>query len=333
MVTNEQIIEKYNEIKTKVYKGALIRHINKCFNLKLKSQDLYDIVNHVIERPKCKNCGKDLKYIDWTHGYQTYCSIKCFNQDPETIEKIKNSKIKNGTIDNWQNGHKKFLKDNNIKNCSQLKEVKLQKYKTKLKNFGDGNYNNRKLFHETMKEKYGVENALQNYSINEKRKQTNLKRYGVTEYGKTEEFILKSQQTKLLRYGDPYYRNHEKALKTIAFNHNVLGKTTLHAEKQWLREINIPKNNKQIYFNKSWYVPDGLDEENKIIYEFLGDFWHGNPNTYNPQDINPRTKTTFKQLHEQTFERFDNLKRLGYKIIYIWYTDYKKFGISKNQEY
>ena len=62
-------------------------------------------------------------------------------------------------------------------------------------------------------------------------------------------------------------------------------------------------------------------------------FWHGNPNVYNPEDINTITKTTFGELYNKTIDREKNIKDLGYNLVTIWEKDYKnkiKNNTTKN---
>jgi hypothetical protein len=70
---------------------------------------------------------------------------------------------------------------------------------------------------------------------------------------------------------------------------------------------------------------DAFDPKTNTIYEFYGDFWHGNPDKYNPEDINPVNFVKFGELYKKTIEREDKLKSLGYKIVSIWEDDYKKY--------
>ncbi len=39
-------------------------------------------------------------------------------------------------------------------------------------------------------------------------------------------------------------------------------------------------------------------------------------------DINPKTKTTFGELYENTLKREKKLKKAGYKVISIWASDF-----------
>jgi hypothetical protein len=98
------------------------------------------------------------------------------------------------------------------------------------------------------------------------------------------------------------------------------GKINSKMETKWLDYYKVPKENRNIKVGK--YKIDGIDYVNKIIYEFDGDFWHGNPKIYNQLDINPVTKTTFKELYENTLKKKKYYQKKGYKVVSIWENDY-----------
>lgn len=77
---------------------------------------------------------------------------------------------------------------------------------------------------------------------------------------------------------------------------------------------------------------DGYDESTKTIYEFLGDYWHGNPEIYHGDVIHPEVKISYGELHKKTFENFKKLKNLGYNIKYIWESDWKKYKTQINTD-
>ena len=91
-------------------------------------------------------------------------------------------------------------------------------------------------------------------------------------------------------------------------------------EIKWLDSLNIPKENRNYWLlhNGKSYIVDGIDLEKKIIYEFYGDYWHGNPKFYNPEDTNCFTKKTFGELYSKTIQRENELKYLGYTLITKW---------------
>jgi len=75
--------------------------------------------------------------------------------------------------------------------------------------------------------------------------------------------------------------------------------------------------------NKKLFKFDGYCKETNTVYEFMGDFYHGNPKLYNQNDINPVNKKTFGELYSETLKRLELIKNEGYNIITIWESDYK----------
>jgi hypothetical protein len=72
------------------------------------------------------------------------------------------------------------------------------------------------------------------------------------------------------------------------------------------------------------YKADGYCKETNTIYEFNGDFWHGNPKIYNQDKINKITNCTYKELYEKTLIKENKIKDLGYNLETIWENDWKK---------
>lgn len=95
-------------------------------------------------------------------------------------------------------------------------------------------------------------------------------------------------------------------------------------ETLWLDKLNVTKEfrNKTIKINKKVYKPDAIDLENKIVWEFYGDYYHGNPLKYDQDKINKTNKKIFGQLYNDTVEKEKNYKDAGYKVISIWEKDF-----------
>jgi ribosomal protein L36 len=69
----------------------------------------------------------------------------------------------------------------------------------------------------------------------------------------------------------------------------------------------------------SQYHADGYSEQNRLILEYHGDFWHGNPDIYTNQDeINPVTKTTYGELYVGTIKKQIFCEDAGYNYYSIW---------------
>jgi G:T-mismatch repair DNA endonuclease (very short patch repair protein) len=62
----------------------------------------------------------------------------------------------------------------------------------------------------------------------------------------------------------------------------------------------------------------------KKSIEFYGDFWHGNPKVYNRNDVNRVNGLTFGELYNRTITRQMEIEKIGYKVISIWESDFKK---------
>jgi|ERR1035437_90571 hypothetical protein len=99
-------------------------------------------------------------------------------------------------------------------------------------------------------------------------------------------------------------------------------------EKTWLDLYKIPKcyRNYSLYLNdnigKGYLYVDGYNPEEKTVYEFYGDYWHGNPKKYNKDKTNPNSKKTFGELYEMTIARENRIKQCGYNLITIWEKDF-----------
>ncbi len=87
-----------------------------------------------------------------------------------------------------------------------------------------------------------------------------------------------------------------------------------------IKHIN-PEKGISEYFIPGAGKVDGYHEETNTVYEFHGDFWHGNPNIFDPEDINTFNGKTFDQLYRETLDRDNEIMKLGYTLIVKWETD------------
>jgi hypothetical protein len=92
-------------------------------------------------------------------------------------------------------------------------------------------------------------------------------------------------------------------------------------ETKWLNSLNVKERNVFIKTNLSYYYVDGYDSETNTIYEFNGDFWHGNPKIYDQNKI-AFSKNTFGMLYKNTIKKKKALEKAGYKVISIWESEF-----------
>lgn len=94
-------------------------------------------------------------------------------------------------------------------------------------------------------------------------------------------------------------------------------------EVKFLDYCNISEINRQkkiLNFNV-----DGYDPQTNTIYEFLGDYWHGNPKIYKSDKYNIDAHLSFGDLYIRTMKRFEKIKLCGFRIKYIWESDWKRY--------
>src|SRR5690606_1937180 len=60
---------------------------------------------------------------------------------------------------------------------------------------------------------------------------------------------------------------------------------------------------------------DGYNPKTNTIYEFYGDYWHGNLKVFAADQINDIVNNTMQELYNHTITREDRIKELGYKLI------------------
>ena len=99
--------------------------------------------------------------------------------------------------------------------------------------------------------------------------------------------------------------------------------------QRWLDYLKIPKmigTNREVIINidNNKFRVDGYDPQTNTIYEFHGDWWHGNPKLYNLQNIHQISKKSYGELLENTQKRSRLLKSYGYNIVSIWESDWKR---------
>ena len=94
---------------------------------------------------------------------------------------------------------------------------------------------------------------------------------------------------------------------------------------KWLDSLNIFVREYHIKFNKKGkrgFRVDGFDPETNTVYEFLGDYWHGNPEVFSSEEINPSNKKSYGALYKEALHRLRLLEESGFNVVYIWENDF-----------
>lgn len=267
-------------------------------------QKLYWFYHDIDEYPICPICSKKVNFLDFQHGYRTYCSCKCANKDPNYREKIKQTNLDRYGVENPM--HSKLI---------------VQKFKNAFIN------------------KYGVDNPSKSKIIKEKANQTNLQRYGVENVryaftdiidiipNKNGEYKRKCPHPECNECTEKFYWSDIQLHGNRIESHTELCTRLLPRNKQFnqnttielfvqriLDEYNIEyeKNNRVILNGKELdiYIPS-----KNIAIECNGVYWHS-VDCKSPKN---------KYYH---FNKWKECKDNGIELLTIW--DYQIYNESEH---
>jgi hypothetical protein len=171
----------------------------------------------------------------------------------------------------------------------------------------------------------------------------------------TDEFIEKAKliHDDLYDYSKVNYINSSEKIKIICSKHGEFEQTpNCHINKKqgcprccnnqyssvaitWLNLISKLKNINILHaLNVGEYkIPDtnfkadGYCVETNTIYEFHGDYWHGNPKLYD-KNLKTHFNKTFGELYEKTLKKEEIIRGLGYNLVVMWEMDFKRINKS-----
>ena len=166
-------------------------------------------------------------------------------------------------------------------------------------------------------------------------------RFKLNKTSTTKKFISKSRilHHNKYDYSEVNYINNITKVKIICKKHGCFlqrpsdhlqghgcpkcSKTKL--ENEYFNKLNNNniKRNVILIINNKKIFPDGYEPKTKTIYEFYGDYWHGNPKIFKSNDVNSNNKKTFGELYKETIDREKLLIENGFNIISVWESDFK----------
>jgi hypothetical protein len=124
----------------------------------------------------------------------------------------------------------------------------------------------------------------------------------------------------------PYLHQRGKGCPKCSNQHSKISIQWLtYMEIKYSVKIIHAQNQGEYLIPNSRYKADGYSESINTIFEFHGDFWHGNPILYDKNKVNIRLGLTFGELHEKTLQKSNFIRENGYNLIEIWENDWKNF--------
>jgi predicted nucleic-acid-binding Zn-ribbon protein len=105
---------------------------------------------------------------------------------------------------------------------------------------------------------------------------------------------------------------------------------------QWLNFMSVynnihiqhAENDGEYIISNTKFKADGYCQETNTIYEFHGDYWHGNPKVFELQDYNKTTNCSYGELYEKTIIKEKMIKEFGYNLVVMWEYDWDKINKS-----
>lgn len=94
-------------------------------------------------------------------------------------------------------------------------------------------------------------------------------------------------------------------------------------EEEWLDSLKVPIRQHTIHLSDGcWVIVDGYCPKSKTVYEFWGDYFHGNPALYDPAEKTFFGKS-FGELYTNTMKKRQKIIADGYLLEEVWEFDWK----------
>ena len=107
-----------------------------------------------------------------------------------------------------------------------------------------------------------------------------------------------------------------------------LAKQTSKIGDSWISTLGVNVIPEHPLPNVRFRKVDGYDPTTNTVYQFHGDFYHGNPNhPKQPADkMNTLLKKTFGELYENTQRLDQEIRDAGYELVIMWEMDWRKIS-------
>lgn len=312
-----------------------IYHVENLIHLIFSIDDLPDIINDKEIKKLIKFSKKELD-ADWVHANREGRNI----QDEFMESNLALSKSLSQYDDT------QALLSMSIKLLAAYCTPTLKKGIKKVSKKAPRNMNKRKRVTQPTKWIWGTNNVTYIYPPQKKKKKgvseyysrPTMAKYYITNLNKYKDRPIYEEEHENPRYRNSIIRSRAgcwKGGKDKLFfagaesnNYSQRGITWLKQKaKETGTKIQHAENGKEFRIelgHNSYYLADGYCEETNTIFEFNGDYWHGNPSVYQPEEINKSTKTTFGELYQRTIEKEKMLKQMGFNVVSVWEKDWMK---------
>ena len=230
------------------------------------------------------------------------------------INKSKDPNYGKSKSENNSKKDKKITKKERVKKSQEEIKLIIKKRKeTKLKKYGDENYNNQEKKRITLKEKYGDEN----YNNNKARKETLKKKYGDENFNNQ----IKKEETCLDKYG---VRHTNQNIETMIKIQKSAFKIKLHEDTNLYYRGTYEKHFLDYCYLNNIEITEFKDG---IYYEYDGKIHRYYPDFYHPESktiIEVKSKYTFDSEYDINMLKRESASK-NHNFLFIIDKDYSDF--------
>ncbi len=301
------------------FKSHIVRTHKKDFENKYEIElfylrEAFNIAKSEVEEI-CKDYIEGYSYLDLKekYGFDAHCLIISSGIKIRTNSESKKTKI---YIEKYKSS---ILKKYGVNNVSKAKEIKKQKETTFLEHFGYKNNFGNKEIHEKAKETINKRPEKRKQYLKEKYIKTCIKRYGVDNVAKfvdTRNKISKSQ-----KYNYSKISKEDRKLLMKFPREALIKSCNICRSKIEMRVENIIKQN-NIKFKVGGIIQyrsfDFIFEENKVVLEIQGNYFHANPLYYKCDDYFVMYKLTAQQIWDHDLKKKLIAEKHKYRVYYLW---------------
>lgn len=113
-----------------------------------------------------------------------------------------------------------------------------------------------------------------------------------------------------------------------AVSHKAIQWMETIEDKEGVKIRHILSEDGEFMIPGTQYFADGYCEENNTIYEFHGDYYHGNPAKYDPNKLHAFGRT-YGERYDDTINREQEIRDLGFNLVTIWESDFDKLKLPR----
>ncbi len=284
------------------------------------SERIWLFQHNLKETPKCQNCDKKVKFIKFYKGYRKYCSRKCAAEHTNKDEIIKNKRIKNMILCNYDDNKRKSMTLLANKTKSQFSkeknnEINEKRYITNIEKYGVKNISQNEVIKEKISKK--LKDILPIIKLEKSKKIIEDVGFKIVSIDDNEFTLICPHCNKEFNIHRTLFNSRKRFGITICLNCNPNNKNSDFENQvyQYIESI-YNKNIIRQYKKLKKYEIDIYLEDIKIGFECNGLWWHSEH--YKEKNYHKNKTSYFNEL--------------GIKIIHIWEDDWRlKSNIIKSR--